>query len=97
MSTSTGMIAYQSTLQAEVPERLRGRVFALFDVLWNAARLVSLGAGGLLADAIGIRSVYVAGGLLLLTAAIVGWGAPLRAVAGDGRDEPSRMAGAKED
>ena len=97
MSTSTGMIAYQSTLQAEVPERLRGRAFALFDVLWNAARFVSLGAGGLLADAIGIRAVYVAGGLLLLTAAVVGWGAPLRAVAGDGRDEPSRIAGTKEE
>jgi MFS family permease len=78
MSTSTGMIAYQSTLQFEVPEQLRGRAFALFDVLWNAARLVSLGTGGLLADAIGIRAVYVVGGLLLLAAAIVGWRGPLR-------------------
>ena len=78
VSTSTGMIAYQSTLQAEVPDRLRGRAFALFDVLWNAARLVSLGFGGLLADAIGIRAVYVVGGVLLLIAAIVGWGTPLR-------------------
>jgi MFS family permease len=78
MSTSTGMIAYQSTLQFEVPERLRGRAFALFDVLWNAARLVSLGTGGLLADAIGIRAVYVVGGLLLLAAAIIGWRGPLR-------------------
>lgn len=77
MSTSTGMIAYQSTLQAEVPDRIRGRVFALFDVLWNAARLVSLAAGGLLADAIGIRAVYVLGGLLLLIAAAIGWGTPL--------------------
>lgn len=80
VSTSTGMIAYQSTLQTEVPDRIRGRVFALFDVLWNAARLVSLGAGGLLADAIGIRSVYLLGGLLLLIAAVVGWGAPLQRV-----------------
>ena len=77
VSTSTGMIAYQSTLQAEVPDRIRGRAFALFDVLWNAARLVSLGAGGLLADAIGIRAVYVLGGFLLLIAAAIGWGAPL--------------------
>lgn len=77
MSTSTGMIAYQSTVQAEVPDRIRGRAFALFDVLWSAARLVSLGVGGLLADAIGIRAVYILGGLLLLTAAAIGWGAPL--------------------
>lgn len=46
-------------------------------MLWNAARLVSLGAGGLLADAIGIRGVYVSGGFLLLIAAAIGWGAPL--------------------
>jgi MFS family permease len=78
MTTSTGTIAYQSTLQAEVPDRIRGRAFALFDVLWSAARLVSLGAGGLLADAIGIRAVYVLGGLLLLIAAAIGWCAPQR-------------------
>lgn len=63
MPTSTGMIAYQSTLQTAVPARVRGRVFALYDELWNGARLVSLGVGGVLADAIGIRAVYVVGGL----------------------------------
>lgn len=78
MSTSTGMIAYQSTLQSEVPERVRGRAFALFDVVWNAARLVSLGVGGLLADAVGIRAVYLIGGLLLLAAAAIGWSAPVQ-------------------
>jgi len=56
-----------------VPTELRGRAFALYDVLWNAARLVSLGLGGLLADALGIRAVYVLGGLLLLAAGAVGW------------------------
>lgn len=78
LSTSTGMIAYQTTLQAEVPDRLRGRAFSLFDVLWNGARLVSLGLGGLIADAVGIRAVFVLGGVLLLAAAAIGWGAPLR-------------------
>lgn len=77
LSTSTGMIAYQSTLQVEVPDRLRGRTFALFDVLWNGARLISLGLGGVLADAVGIRMVYVTGGLLLLVAATIGWSVPL--------------------
>jgi len=73
MGTSTGMIAYQSTLQREVPSELRGRAFAFYDVLWNSARLVSLGAGGLLTDAIGIRAVYLVGGLLLLAAFAVGF------------------------
>jgi MFS family permease len=72
MGTSTGMIAYQSTLQREVPSELRGRAFALYDVLWNGARLLSLGMGGLVADLIGIRAVYVVGGLILLAACAVG-------------------------
>lgn len=76
MSTSTGMVAYQATLQTAVPADVRGRAFALYDVLWNAARLVSLGLGGLLADAIGIRAVYIVGGLLLLAAAGVGFLGP---------------------
>jgi len=73
IGTSTGMIAFQSTLQREVPSELRGRAFALCDVLWNAARLVSLGLDGMLADAIGIRAVYAVGGLLLLGAFAIGW------------------------
>jgi MFS family permease len=88
VGTSTGMIAYQSTLQTAVPAEVRGRAFALYDVLWNAARLTSLGLGGLLADALSIRSVYVGGGLLLLLAAAVGLTTPLTTPAAvAGRDE----------
>jgi predicted MFS family arabinose efflux permease len=78
VGTSTGMVAYQSTLQQHVRGELRGRVFASYDVLWNAARLVSLGLGGALADMIGIQAVYLFGGVLLLLAFAVGWMAPLR-------------------
>lgn len=73
VGTSTGMVAYQSTLQREVPADVRGRAFALYDVLWNAARLVSLGMGGMLADRVGVAAVYVVGGILLLAAFTVGW------------------------
>ncbi len=73
VGTSTGMVTYNSALQATVPDRLRGRVFAFYDTLWQAARLVSIAAGGILADAAGVRSVYVAGGLLLLGAGAAGW------------------------
>lgn len=45
----------------------------MYDVVWNAARLVSLGAGGVLADALGIRAVYLLGGAVLLVAAAVGF------------------------
>jgi MFS family permease len=76
VGTSTGMVAYQSTLQTAVLPVVRGRVFAFFDVLWNATRLVSLAAGGLLADALSIRAVYAVGGVLLLLAAAVGLTTP---------------------
>lgn len=77
MSTSTGMVAYQSTLQRTVPAGLRGRAFAFYDIAWNTARLVSLGIGGLIADAIDVRWVYVAGALLLFAAAAVGLTTPV--------------------
>ena len=71
MSTSTGMIAYQSTLQTLVPAETRGRAFAFYDVLWNSARLLSLAIGGVLVDLIDVRIVYLlSGGLLFLAAAV---------------------------
>jgi MFS family permease len=72
LSTSTGNVTFTSLVQSRVPEDLRGRAFAGFDMLWQTGRLLSLIGGGLLADAVGIRAVYLLGGLLLLTAAAVG-------------------------
>lgn len=72
MSTSTGMVAYQATLQTLVPADTRGRAFAFYDVLWNGARLLSLAAGGMLVDIIDVRLVYVISAILLLAAATVG-------------------------
>lgn len=72
LSTSTGTVTFSSLIQSRVPEDLRGRAFAGFDTLWQTGRLMSLLGGGLLADAVGIRVVYLLGGLLLLTAAAVG-------------------------
>jgi MFS family permease len=73
MSTSTGMVAYQSTVQTLVPSDTRGRAFGFFDVVWNAARLVSLAVGGILAELVDVRFVYVLSALLLLAAAAVGF------------------------
>jgi len=66
------MVTCNRLLQLTVPERLRGRIFAFYDVVWQSARLMSIGIGGVLADAIGIRAVYVLGGLLLLAAGALG-------------------------
>jgi MFS family permease len=77
VSTSTGMVAYQSTVQGAVPAEIRGRSLALFDVAWNGARLVSLAAGGIIADAVDVRWVYFGAAGLLFAAALVGFAAPL--------------------
>jgi MFS family permease len=72
VGTSTGMVTYNSLLQAEVPAPSRGRVFAGFDMIWQTGRLISLGLGGLTADALGIQAVYLIGGVLLLLAGTTG-------------------------
>ncbi len=72
VGTSTGAVTFTSLLQSRTAAGERGRVFAGFDVLWQTGRLVSLGLGGLAADAFGIRAVYALGGALLLVAAAVG-------------------------
>jgi len=79
LSTSTGTVAFTSLVQSRVPDELRGRAFAGFDVLWQTGRMLSLLGGGLLADAAGVRAVYLLGGLLLLAAAAVPMFRPLRA------------------
>jgi predicted MFS family arabinose efflux permease len=72
MPTSTGTVAYQSTLQTAVPAEARGRALAFYDILWNSARLVSLAAGGLLSELADVRYVYVLSGMLLFVAAAIG-------------------------
>lgn len=72
IGTSTGNVTYNTALQATTPERLRGRVFAFYDIVWQTARLLSIGIGGVLADQLGIRGVYIAGGVLLLAAGLLG-------------------------
>lgn len=65
-------------LQARVHDRLRGRSSPPW-TCWQSGRLASLGAGGLLADTLGIQAVYYLGGVLLLAAGAVGLTARLRA------------------
>ena len=72
LNTSTGMVVFNSTLQTVIPEHVRGRVFTLLDVTWNASRLVSLAVGAVLVDVIGIRPVYWIGGTLLAASGILG-------------------------
>ena len=65
LNTSTGMVVFNSTVQGAVPDAVRGRVFTLLDVVWNAMRLLSLALGGLLVDELGIRPLFWGGSTLL--------------------------------
>lgn len=72
IGTSTGMVTYNTVLQRNVDDSLRGRVFAFFDVVWQGSRLVSIGVGGILAEVSGIQAVYLIGAALLLVAGFFG-------------------------
>ncbi|MBU6430623.1 MAG: MFS transporter, partial [Cyanobacteria bacterium REEB65] len=72
LNTSTGMVVFNSVLQTRAPDELRGRTFTLFDMTWGTCRLISLVAGGVIADAAGIQALYWAGGSLLVVAGVIG-------------------------
>jgi len=72
LNTSTGTVVFSSTLQTWVPDRMRGRVFTMFDMTWGACRLISLAIGGIVVDAFGVQLLYWASGVLLVLAGAVG-------------------------
>lgn len=72
LNTSTGMVVFSSTVQGAVPDAVRGRVFTLLDVSWNAMQLLSLALGGLFVAAVGIRPLYWTGGTLLTLSGLLG-------------------------
>ncbi len=72
LSTSAGMVVFSSTVQDAVPDRVRGRVFALLDVSWNAMRLLSLAIGAIVVDAAGVQPLFWAGGSLLALSGVLG-------------------------
>lgn len=72
LNTSTGMVVYQTWVQRQVPDHVRGRVFTWLDVVWNVMKVISLGVGGYLAQRAGIEVVYYLGGGLLVLSGLVG-------------------------
>jgi predicted MFS family arabinose efflux permease len=72
LNTSSGMVVYQSWVQREVPDAVRGRVFTWLDVVWNVMKVLSLGWGGWLAERTSVEMVYYLGGSMLVLAGLVG-------------------------
>jgi len=72
LNTSTGMVVFNTTIQAAIPEAMRGRVFTLLDADWSAFRLVSLAAGAVIVDRFGVEPLFWLGGSLLIAAGVLG-------------------------
>jgi predicted MFS family arabinose efflux permease len=72
LNTSIGIVVFNATLQAAIPDHIRGRVFTLLDITWNGMRLLSLAIGGVLVDVVGIQPIFWAGGVLLALAGVLG-------------------------
>ncbi len=72
LNTSSGMVVYQTWVQRQVPDAVRGRVFTWLDVVWNVMKVISLGMGGWLAERAGIEAVYYLGGAMLVASGLIG-------------------------
>ena len=72
LNTSSGMVVYQTWIQRQVPDTVRGRVFTWLDVVWNVMKIMSLGLGAWLAEHAGVEVVYYVGGSLLFISGLVG-------------------------
>jgi MFS family permease len=67
--TSTYMVSIMSALQAMVPDRLRGRVMALYGISWSVMLLGGLQAG-LIAHFIGVPAAVAIGGVAVTAFAL---------------------------
>lgn len=72
INTSFGMVVYQTWVQRQVPNEVRGRVFTWLDVVWNVMKIISLAVGGWLADWASVEVVYYVGGTILFLSGVLG-------------------------
>jgi hypothetical protein len=70
VGTSTGSVTASTALQSAVPDRVRGRVFAFYDAVWQSARLASTSVVFLPTRLASARSTTWAGGLLFLAGGV---------------------------
>ena len=63
----------QTMVQTSTPDATRGRVVALLQAAMSTASVASMAIGGILADVLGVRSVYVLAGVMAVAAAGLSW------------------------
>jgi MFS family permease len=68
------VFVYQRTGSGLAVGALRGRVFGMLTATSNLTSMVSMAAGGALADIIGIREVYALAGLVIVAGGVAALG-----------------------
>ena len=61
----------QTIAQTAVPDEVRGRTGAANNALITTANLISMAAAGVLADAVGVRTVFIISGIVVASAGLV--------------------------
>jgi MFS family permease len=61
----------QTIAQTAVPDEVRGRTGAANNAVITTANLISMAAAGVLADAVGVRTVFIIGGAFVVVAGIL--------------------------
>ncbi len=62
-SSSVATVVSTTGLQLHVPEGLRGRIFSLYEQVFTSLSVASMLLGGALADGLGVRPIYLVGGI----------------------------------
>lgn len=63
--------ATQTIAQTAVPDEVRGRTGAANNAVITTANLISMAAAGVLADAIGVRTVFIVSGVVVASAGLI--------------------------
>jgi len=71
ITQTTVSIIVNTLLQKHVRNEVMGRTFATMGIIISVCQLLSMGAGGVLADIIGVRAVYIIGSSIILLMAIM--------------------------
>ncbi|HEU4325665.1 MAG TPA: MFS transporter [Roseiflexaceae bacterium] len=73
---STGNAPLLALIQSQVPNELQGRVLGLLNTVMGLAAPVGLGLAALLGELVGVRGVFIAGGLASAAICLLGFASP---------------------
>jgi DHA3 family macrolide efflux protein-like MFS transporter len=73
---STGQAPLIALIQSQVPNQFQGRVLALLNTVMGLAAPIGLGLAALLGEWLGVRGIFIAGGLVSAAICLLGFAAP---------------------